>query len=121
MLTLQKMKGIIVKKIFLISELLLLAGCVDTAMLGHPNDHYPTTSADQVEVRYNTKPSASCTQIAITIPPLGSTLKESIDLLRTEAAKVGGTYVNIAHLGYTANWSGPSQKSVIGVVYRCSK
>ncbi len=111
------------EKLFLLSGLMLLAGCADTALLGHENTHYQPIAKKEVDVYHGIVPQ-NCQQIGmtvLTISPFSGNLKKEIDELREEAAEIGGNYVNIETYKYVAGFFSSNAWHMTGTIYRCQK
>ena len=111
------------KKTFLLSGMLLLVGCADTALLGYQNSHYQPISKQNVAVYYNLEPS-NCQQIGMTIltqSQFSGSLEKEIEELREEAAKIGGNYVSINQYQYLAGPFSSKAYHMTGIIYYCQK
>jgi len=83
---------------------LLLSGCATHIVkTGNPNTFYPATSPANVQVYYKTKPKCQYVEIALIDNPVDSgifskwksTLQESVDQVKEEAAKLGADFIVI--------------------------
>ena len=109
------------KKLLLLSGLLFTVGCADTALLGYENIHYRPIQEKNVSVYYGIIPQ-NCQQIGMTILTVSlfsGNLEKEIGELRTEAAKIGGNYVNIDSYRYTAGVGNAQAYHMTGTIYRC--
>lgn len=111
------------KKILILSELLLLSGCADTALLGYEDSYFLPTSEKDITVYYDSVPQ-NCKQIGmtvLTVSPFWGNLKKEIQELREEAAKIGGNHVNIQNYTYFSGLFSANAYHMTGTIYRCQK